>query len=160
MNIAIDILHISYWNFYKNIIAKLEHDNHSVFLFVRERGPLLKVIKKEYPKHNKIVVTGNYYKGRKKLILHMLRIPKLIYLLYKYKIDVVSSDGFFIGLAAKFKSIPAILHSDDFEYTFSYKMTQLFSSKMIVPDVFPKTSKKDILYFGCKEFAYLNSFYT
>lgn len=159
MIIAIDILHIAYWNFYKNIIKKLEKDNHCVYLFIRERGPLLKVIKKEYDDHSKIVVTGKYYNGRKKLILHLLRIPKLIFYLYKFKIDVVSSDGFFIGVAAKFKNIPAILHSDDFEYAFSYKMTQLFSSSMIIPDVFPITSRKDIHYKGCKEYAYLNKKY-
>lgn len=159
MNIAIDILHISYWNFYKNIIKKLELDNNKVFIFVRKRGSLLQVIENESQIHSKIIITGKYFKGRKKLILHLLRIPKLIYLLYKYKIDVVSSDGFFIGLAAKFKDIPAIMHSDDFEYTFSYKMTQIFSTKMIIPDVFPKTSIKDIHYNGCKEYAYLSEKY-
>ena len=91
----------------------------------------------------------------------MLRVPILIFLIMKYKINVVSSDGFFIALSAKLLNIPAIMHSDDFEYKFSYKMTQLFSSKMIIPDVFPRTSKKDIPYRGCKECAYLsNTYYT
>ena len=159
MNIAIDISHIAYWNFYKNIIKKLENQEHNVYIFIRERGPLLKVVQKEYKNQKNVIITGKYYKGRKKLFLHLLRIPVLIYFLYKYKVDVVSSDTFFIGLASKFKNIPAILHSDDFEYTFSYKMTQLFSSKMIIPDVFPKTSKKDIYYRGCKENAYLGKDY-
>ncbi len=155
MKIAIDILHISYWNFYKNIIAILEEKGCEVYIFVRKRGALLNVIKNEYSKHKNIVVTGNYYSGRKKVILHLLRIPVLLYYIIKYKIDVVSSDGFFIGVASKILLKPAVMHSDDYEYRFSYKMTQLFSSVMVIPDVFPITSKKDFLYRGCKENAYL-----
>jgi len=159
MNIAIDILHISYWNFYKNIIDKLERNNHKVYILIRTRGPLLKVVRKEYAKHKNILITGCYYHGRKKIFLHILRIPVLLFFLIKYKIDVVSSDGFFIGVASKVLRIPSIMHSDDFEYRLSYKMTQLFSSVMVVPDVFPRTSKKDFFYRGCKEYAYLGQKY-
>lgn len=159
MNIAFDILHIAYWNFYKNIVNALERRSCQVYIFVRERGPLLEIIKKEYNQHQNIIITGKYYKGKKKLLLHLFRVPVLVYYLIKYKIQVVSSDGFFIGLAAKIVKIPAIMHSDDYEYRFSYKMTQLFSSKMIIPNVFPITSKKDIHYKGCKEWAYLSKKY-
>jgi hypothetical protein len=159
MIVGVDILHLAYWNFYKNIINKLEVNGHQVYLFIRKRGPLLRVIREEYQKHENIIVTGKYYKGKKKMLLHPLRIFKLLFLLKKLKVDVVTSDGFFIGVAGKLLGIPSVMHSDDFEYSFSYKMTQFFSTVMVIPDVFPITSQKDFPYKGCKEYAYLNKDY-
>ena len=66
MNIAIDILHISYWNFYKNIIDMLENNGHSVYLFVRKRGPLLNVIRKEYANQEKCHHYWNILQRKKK----------------------------------------------------------------------------------------------
>jgi predicted glycosyltransferase len=160
MKVGIDIGHIAYWNFYRYIIDDLEKQGHKVYIIVRLRGKLLDVIKKEYSKHENIHVLGKYRKSiLGKIIFHTLRIIPLFFFLRKHKIDVTTCDTYYIGFASIMAGIPSIMHSDDYEYTLSFKTAFIFSKKIIVPDVFPVHGKKVLKYHGCKECAYLSSDY-
>lgn len=157
--VGIDILHIAYWNFYKNIIRLLEKRGDKVIIFVRKRGPLLKVINNEYGLKDNVIVTGRYYSNRKKLFLHPLRILPLIYYILKYKINVTTSDGFFIAAASRIVNVPTLMHSDDYEYRMSFGFSYFFATKMLIPDIFKVDKQKFVRYYGCKEIAYLNDKY-
>lgn len=159
MKILIDVLHVAYWNFYKNAIHLLEDRGIDIRLSVRPRGNLVKIIRFENPQMN-IVTIGrhqNYLQG--KVIDSVKRTYELTQYIRRNKIDAVSSDGFNIGFASKIAGVPSLIHLDDFEYKTTFYLGMISASKVLIPSSIPINGNNVIKYNGFKELAYLHPNY-
>ncbi len=159
MKILIDVLHIVYWNFYKNAINLLEDRGIDVHLTVRPRGNLVKIIEFENPQIDLTIIGKhqNYLRG--KVIDSITRTYELSNYIRKNKIDAVSSDGFNIGFASKMARVPSLMHLDDFEYKTTFYLGMISGSKILIPSSIPINGTNVIKYRGFKELAFLNPKY-
>lgn len=155
MNILFDFLHPVDINFFKFTIERLQNEGHQIFLIYRDRGPIEKILKKEFSTF-RIQKIGNHKKGfAKKIIAQFARDIQLVKYLKKNRIEIGLSFGPSIGLACKINNIPFLSYADDPEYKLTLYYALIFATKLVMPrlDNLPSSV---IIYRGYKELAYLH----
>lgn len=157
MKILIDIVHASNVVFFKESVLRLQKD-HEVTLICRQRGKLLEFARGEFPcavRH-----LGNHHKSiAGKIIFLFLRTGTLVYELLKNRYDVVTShSGFYVAIAAWLTRTKSVLFCDNFEYRTEFKLCELFSDRVVIPEVIGHTGANIVHYRGYKELAYLYDF--
>ncbi|MBN2524262.1 MAG: DUF354 domain-containing protein [Bacteroidales bacterium] len=158
MKILIDLYHIPQFNFFKNTILNLDKDE--VDLCCINRGRLVKIIQKECPGYN-LIVLGDYKhnKGRFSMLFRIMipRVYALHRMIRRNKYDFVITAHYQANLAAKLNRIPNIALIDD-PRKIAFDIDKFSTNELYIPcfsNDIPKTRKFNAL----KEWAYLSPKY-
>lgn len=155
----IDIYHIPQFNFFKNIILSLSHEN--VDLSCVKRGRLVEIIKYECKDYN-LIVLGDYKKNRGKIsLIFKVIIPRIVslYKLIKQnKYDfILTAASYQANLIAKILNIPNISVVDD-PRKILFSIIKLSADEILVPP-FIASNDKIRSFNALKEWAYLSPKY-
>lgn len=161
MKILISIGHPAQFNFYKNAIIELAK-NHQVLVSYLKRGKLPVIIEKELRGLKNIQKKAmGKHRGTKANILFEVNLLGAIRIaadVYKFKPDVVLSNGYIAKVGAKLLRIPTCAFHDDPELgKFRLKLISFFSDKLYLP-FYPEKNKIKSMN-ALKEWAYLSPKY-
>lgn len=115
MNILFDFNHPVDVNFFRNTIIQLDKQNHNIFLTIRPRGSLERILKYELPgfptlafgKHGKNIVSKLYY--------NLVREKDLFSFYKREKIQLTCAFGPLTTISSKIYGIPSLAFEDIFE---------------------------------------------
>jgi len=162
MYIWIDILHTPQYNFYKNIISRLNREGIHVFITLLDRGRLVTIAKHELaPLDNvEIFVIGRHRLNRTSAIFeaNIFRLMSLFVWALNKHIDVAISNGIFTCFIGSLKKFPSYNFGDD-PQSFDYWPIIFLSNKSHyclykLPDQY-KVSRKATILPALKEWSYL-----
>lgn len=157
MKILIDISHPAQVNFFKHIVTKLAEGGNEVHITSIKRGPLPRIIEKEFENYN-ISYVGQH-RGTKLSIIFEANVFKFFNLLkfcYQNKIDIgVSVGGFVLGAVLKLLRKPNIQFDDDPESKMNHFFERLTASELFLPST-TKSKGKIKNFNALKEWAYLS----
>ena len=154
MNLLFNLVHISDLNLFKSAINKLAMSNQ-VYVTVRQRGNLLKVVEKEL--NLPIIIVGDHKQTFLKKVIGIFKSEYIYWkLIKKLNINVSINQSFYSIWACKLRGAKFITFEDDFEYKFAFYYAKWFADKDVMPKFIPARGKNVVKYNGFKELAYLH----
>lgn len=132
MNIWFDILHTPQYNFYRNIIRRLDKEGHRVYVTVLNRGKMPAIVRHELAdcQHVQIDIIGEHRFTKLSAIWHanVIRLFQLMKWKCHKKIDVAFSNGFLCPCVCWLNGVPAYAFDDD-PQCYDYRPKIWFSKK-------------------------------
>lgn len=157
MKIHFDISHPAHLNFFRGAMKNLREDGHEVFLTVLDRGPLLKIVRRELPEIP-LFRSGRHRGGVLSIIFeaNIIKFFRLAWFYFRTRPHVtLSCGGFVAGAIMKMAGRPNYQFDDDPERKYNVLLERLTATILYFPPVI--TPHGNILtYKGVKEWAYLS----
>lgn len=156
MRILIEITHPAHVHFFRNAIAELQKNGHSVAVTTRQKDVTIALLENFAIPHTVLSKTGS---GTVALLSEMvLRDTRLWRFCRKFKPDVLAAiSGVFAAHAGFLLRKPVIVWDDTEHQKFSHMITCPFVKTVYSPDCYMKSlGKKQRFYPGCHELAYLH----
>jgi len=161
MKILFYISHPAQFLFFKNSIRLLKKNDHKLFILIRTKGVLSKLLDEEGLEYYNILPVERK-KNRWGIIKSLVkRELKLFTFLLKYKVDLLIGTDACLAHNGQLFRIPVITTlEDDYDVIKNLaKITYPFSSHILVPgvcDVGRKWEEKKVAYSGYMKLAYLH----
>jgi len=158
--VLIGLYHIPHVNFFKNAIKKLEEEGVECLIYLRERGRLLDIAKKEL-KRDDFTIIGKHRVSTIGKAIGMFQVGfRLFRLIYRNKeIKVVLAIGANeLCRASRMLGRKNISFNDDPD-THVFNYTLKIADKLIIPKLIETKGQNISHYNGYKELAYLHPDY-
>ena len=160
MNILFYLAHPAHYHLFKNVIKNLKYDNHKVFITIKKKDVLEKLLQENNESYINILKAGR--KGSRFGIFKglLLRSYRHFRIIRNNKIDLIISSSAEMGPLAKLFKVPFInVFEDDLTLFPRYsRFLGPFISTLLVPNSCStgKWEDKTIKYNGNQELAYLH----
>lgn len=157
--ILIDINHPAHVHLFRNVAKELESAGWDILFTTRNKefAPLL-LQRYKLP----YILMGKHYKSMKGKLLGIIKYDlKLLKIAFNYKPDLILSMGsVYAAHVSFFTKVPHIMLQDTENATLQNKLSIPFADVILNPECYGlRFGKKQILYPGYHELAYLNDVY-
>ena len=157
MNILFDLVHPADVNVFSVTINRLLAEGHTVTCTVLRRGRLPKIVKKEFPGVEVLLLGRHRVSFVGKVLGIVLRECGFFRLYLRRRFDVVVGFGFYPGMLAWLRRSKSIHMHDDREYRMNFSLAKRCARRFIA--LCPATGKNVLQVKSFKELAYLSPQY-